>query len=46
MTSHLTYNEYPLKVTKMRIKDELGVRTLKDYEWITGNGEHAWGILH
>ncbi|MBT4408096.1 MAG: hypothetical protein HOC79_09530 [Euryarchaeota archaeon] len=46
MTSHLTYNEYPLKVTKMRIKDEIGVRTLKDYEWITGNGEHAWGILH
>lgn len=46
MTSHLTYNEYPLKVNKLQIKDEFGIRTLSNFKWITGNGEHAWGLLH
>ena len=31
MKSHLTYNEYPLEVTKLEIDDEQGVRTL-DWE--------------
>ena len=31
MKSHLTYNEYPLEVTKLEIDDEQGVRTRKDW---------------
>ena len=46
MTSHLTYNEYPLQVTKLSITDETGERTLSDFEWIRGNAEHSWGLLH
>jgi hypothetical protein len=43
---HLTYNEYPLEVRKFRLEDEQGVRTEADFEWIRGNAEHAWGLLH
>ncbi len=46
MTSHFTYNEYPLVVEKISVLDEKGVRTLDDWEWIHGNAEHSWGILH
>ncbi len=46
LTSHLTYNEYPLEVESVTILDERGVRTLEDYEWVHGNAEHAWGLLH
>ncbi|MDP7311935.1 MAG: hypothetical protein QF831_00700 [Candidatus Thalassarchaeaceae archaeon] len=46
MTSHFTYNEYPLMVEKISILDEKGVRTLDDWKWIHGNAEHSWGILH
>jgi len=46
MTSHLTYNEYPLKVTHLKICDEKGERTLSDFSWIRGNAEHSWGLLH
>ncbi|MDP6661963.1 MAG: hypothetical protein QF545_03390 [Candidatus Thalassarchaeaceae archaeon] len=46
MVSHLTYNEYPLEVERIAILDEGGLRTIEDYEWIHGNAEHAWGILH
>ncbi|MDA8622848.1 hypothetical protein N9L38_01095 [Candidatus Poseidoniales archaeon] len=44
--SHLTYNEYPLIVKKLRIEDEFGVRVKSDYEWLRGNAEHSWGFLH
>ena len=44
--SHLTYNEYPLEVESLTILDEKGVRTLDDFEWVHGNAEHAWGLLH
>ena len=44
--SHLTYNEYPLKVTGLAIDDSKGIRTKNDWEWITGNAEHSWGLLH
>ena len=46
MISHLTYNEYPLKITGLAIDDSNEVRTKEDWEWITGNAEHSWGILH
>ncbi len=46
MFSHFCYNEYPLKVTGIAIEDEFGIRTLEDWEWIHGNAEHSWGILH
>jgi len=46
MISHLTYNEYPLKVTGLAIDDSNEIRTKKDWEWITGNAEHSWGLLH
>ncbi|MEE2650695.1 MAG: hypothetical protein VX571_04220 [Candidatus Thermoplasmatota archaeon] len=46
MVSHLTYNEYPLEVARIAILDERGLRTIEDYEWIHGNAEHAWGLLH
>jgi hypothetical protein len=46
MVSHLTYNEYPLEVARIAILDEGGLRSIEDYEWIHGNAEHAWGILH
>ncbi len=46
MTSHLTYNEYPIQVTRLSILDETGVRILSDFDWIRGNAEHSWGILH
>ncbi len=46
MVSHLTYNEYPLEVARIAILDEVGLRSIEDYEWIHGNAEHAWGILH
>ncbi len=46
MVSHLTYNEYPLEVEQIAILDEQGLRTIDDYEWIMGNAEHTWGVLH
>ena len=46
LVSHLTYNEYPLKVEKIIIEDENGTRTLSNWDWIMGNGEHSWGLLH
>ena len=46
MKSHLTYNEYPLEVTRLEIDDEQGVRTRKDWGSIRGNAEHSWGLLH
>jgi len=46
LTSHLTYNEYPLKLEKLRIIDEHGIRKETDYEWARGNAEHSWGLLH
>ena len=44
--SHLTYNEYPLTLTRLEIVDEFGVRRRQDYGWVRGNAEHAWGVLH
>ena len=44
--SHLTYNEYPLEIKKINIQNEYRVRTVDDYEWIRGNAEHSWGLLH
>ncbi len=46
MVSHLTYNEYPLKVEKLIVEDEIGLRELKNWDWVMGNGEHSWGLLH
>ena len=46
MISHLCYNEYPLKVSGIAIEDELGIRTLEEWEWVHGNAEHSWGLLH
>ena len=46
LTSHLTYNEYPLQLEKLRIIDEHGIRKETDYEWARGNAEHSWGLLH
>ena len=46
LTSHLTYNEYPLEVEELEIIDSQEIRRLRDYEWIRGNAEHAWGILN
>lgn len=46
MISHLCYNEYPLKVVGIAIEDEMGIRTIDDWDWIHGNAEHSWGILH
>ena len=44
--SHLTYNEYPLEVESLTIEDEYGVRHESMYDWIRGNAEHSWGLLH
>ena len=33
-------------VARIAILDERGLRTIEDYEWVHGNAEHAWGILH
>jgi len=46
MKSHLTYNEYPLDVTRLEIDDEQGVRTRADWRVVRGNAEHSWGLLH
>ena len=46
LTSHFTYNEYPLETKYLKIEDETGIRTHKDYSWIRGNAEHSWGLLH
>jgi hypothetical protein len=46
MKSHLTYNEYPLEVTRLEIDDEQGVRTRRDWGVVRGNAEHSWGLLH
>ena len=46
LVSNFTYNEYPLNVVALSISDDLGFRSLKDYQWIRGNAEHSWGILH
>ena len=43
---HLTYNEYPLEVISINYEDSEGSRNESDYEWIHGNAEHAWGVLH
>ncbi len=45
LITHLTYNEYPLHVTKLIIRNENGERELNDYDWIRGNAEHSWGLL-
>ena len=44
--SHLTYNEYPLIVESLTIQDEDGVRDESMFDWIRGNAEHSWGLLH
>lgn len=44
--SHLTYNEYPLELKELEIKDEFGLRTRSSYGWARGNAEHSWGFLH
>jgi hypothetical protein len=44
--SHLTYNEYPLEVESLAIEDEYGLRDESMYDWIRGNAEHSWGLLH
>ena len=44
--SHLTYNEYPLVVKELNIRDEFVVRLKTDYDWVRGNAEHSWGFLH
>ena len=46
LTSHLTYNEYPLEVEHILLSDENGERNIRDFKWIRGNAEHAWGILN
>jgi len=46
LTSHLTYNEYPLEISRIEIDDEQGVRNRKDWSVIRGNAEHSWGLLH
>ena len=46
MVSHLTYNEYPLKVQKICIDDEKGQRRKSNWNRISGNAEHSWGLLH
>jgi hypothetical protein len=46
LTSHLTYNEYPIETTKLWIDDEIGCRTRSDWGTIHGNAEHSWGLLH
>ena len=46
LVSNFTYNEYPLKVVDLLIEDANGKRGASDYEWIRGNAEHSWGILH
>ena len=46
LVSNFTYNEYPLFVKSLVISDKNGVRTEKNYDWIRGNAEHSWGILH
>ena len=46
LISHLTYNEYPLLLEALEIKDEMGLRVLDDWDWIIGNAEHSWGLLH
>ena len=46
VSNFFTYNEYPLKLISLSITDESGVRKLSDYDWIRGNAEHSWGILH
>ena len=46
IVSNFTYNEYPLKVVDLSITTNGEIRTLNDFEWIRGNAEHSWGILH
>lgn len=46
LVSNFTYNEYPLKVVELSIVDSNNIRQLSDYDWIRGNAEHSWGILH
>ena len=46
IVSNFTYNEYPLKVVDLSITTNGDTRTLDDFEWIRGNAEHSWGILH
>ena len=46
MVSHLTYNEYPLHVHELSVRDEQGMRTNEDFGWLAGNAEHSWGLLH
>lgn len=46
LNSHLTYNEYPLEITRLEIDDEQGVRTRANWGVIRGNAEHSWGLLH
>ncbi len=46
MLSHFTYNEYPLTVQSLQIRDEIGTRNRQNWTWIRGNAEQAWGFLH
>ena len=46
LKSHLTYNEYPLNVTRLEIEDEIGIRKRDNWGTIRGNAEHSWGLLH
>ncbi len=46
IVSSFTYNEYPLYVKYLKIIDGNGIRTHEDFDWIRGNAEHSWGILH
>jgi len=45
LTSHLTYNEYPLAIEHIIIEDETGRRKLDASDVIGANAEHAWGWL-
>ena len=45
LTSHLTYNEYPLSIEHIIIEDEVGLRKLGASDVIGANAEHAWGWL-
>ncbi len=41
----LYYNEYPVNVTKFAFESRMGRKILEDLEPVTGNCEHAWGMV-
>ena len=45
LSSHLTYNEYPLSIEQIIIEDETGKRKLDASNVVGANAEHAWGWL-